>query len=104
MVDTRTLPQRILFLFSNGSVALLGVVALPSLIAKRSIRRFAWIWIIVVIALSIVANLSIGIVTSYRYVFAAWPALALVVGIGLDRLTNNTAGKNRLLAVLSLAG
>ncbi|MEP7287985.1 MAG: glycosyltransferase family 39 protein [Chloroflexota bacterium] len=85
-VDSRTVTQFILYIFSNGSVALLAVVGVYSLRFRQRITGLAWFWAIGFLVIGLLINQVWGVVAHIRYLFGLWPALALIAALGIDRL------------------
>ncbi|HYO89850.1 MAG TPA: glycosyltransferase family 39 protein, partial [Candidatus Limnocylindrales bacterium] len=79
-----------LFLFSNGSTALM---MLALIFAVRRTRRavLTWAWCLGLTGVLLVINALLGVILEIRYMLALWPVFALLVGMGLERL-----GQNRL--------
>jgi uncharacterized membrane protein len=93
--------EGILYLFSNGSIALLGILLLLAL----GKARFAWIWTLSVAAFLLIANERLRVILEVRYLLTLWPGLALLAAFGLQPLVHH---HKRLpvavLAVWSVAG
>lgn len=77
--------QNILGIFSSGSVGALIVLALLSLRKPTRSVWFAWVWLLVWFGLAwvVITRLS---VFELRYMIGLWPALALLVGLGIVRI------------------
>ena len=75
----------VLYMFSNGCVALLALFGLYSFQWKPSLR-FAWFWGIGIFVALLVVNARFGLILEVRYLLAVWPALAVIAAYGVDRL------------------
>jgi hypothetical protein len=75
-----------LYLFSNGGVALFGLLALSAARVRRRAVLLAFVWAGAIIALAVGLNAWLGLINGVRYLLGAWPALALIGGVGLARL------------------
>ncbi|MEO8396669.1 MAG: hypothetical protein ABI700_26995, partial [Chloroflexota bacterium] len=75
----------LLYLFSNGSVALLAVLAWSSLQLRRSAIGLLWFVAIGTLLLAILVNSRFHFVNNIRQVIALFPLLALIAGIGAAR-------------------
>jgi hypothetical protein len=77
--------QNILGIFSSGSVVALLALALLTLRKPTRSMWFAWIWLLVWFGLAwvVITRLS---VFELRYMIGLWPALALLVGLGIVRI------------------
>ena len=80
--------RSILYMFSNGCVALLALFGLYSF-RRTSPALFAWFWGIGIFILLIGVNARFGVILEVRYLFPIWPALAVIAGYGGDRLLSD---------------
>jgi hypothetical protein len=78
----------IVYMFSNGSVALLALFGVYSL-RRTSSMLFAWFWCMGILVLLLAFNARYGVVLEVRYLFPIWPALAVIAGYGVDRLLSD---------------
>ncbi|MBI1258059.1 MAG: hypothetical protein GC204_11360 [Chloroflexi bacterium] len=78
----------ILYMFSNGCIALLALFGLYSF-RRTSTLLFAWFWGIGIFILLIAVNARYGVVLEVRYLFPIWPVLAVIAGYGADRLLSD---------------
>ncbi|MCX9077263.1 MAG: glycosyltransferase family 39 protein, partial [Candidatus Methanoperedens sp.] len=85
-LDTRSAVQIVLFMFSNGSIALLTFFALCGLTAPRRSGVLIWFWALAALGIGLVVNHVLQVLLHVRYLMALWPVLALIVGMGTDRL------------------
>ena len=81
----------ILYMFSNGCIALLALFGFTSFrrTSRTSALLFAWFWGIGIFILLIVVNARYGVVLEVRYLMPIWPALAIIAGYGADRLLSD---------------
>lgn len=77
--------ERLLFMFSNGGLALLVILLVMSGVARPA--RAVWFWLVVLVAAAAIGNQFIPVISELRYLLAAWPLLALLVGLGAARLS-----------------
>jgi hypothetical protein len=75
----------LLYLFSNGSTALLILLLFYSW-RLRWRNVFVWFWFALVLVLLIGINAHLGVILEIRYLFALWPAVAVLTAFSLDRL------------------
>jgi hypothetical protein len=101
--DAVTLAQYSFFLFSNGSIALMGFVALYGIVRKRALG-YVWFLALSVLAMILAVNAWRSIVNQMRYVMELFPLLALVVGMGVDRLARRGVKPAYVTAVWVVAG
>lgn len=79
-----------LFLFSNGSTALLVLALFFVLQSGRRVVAI-WAWAFGLLVMLMVINAILGVILEIRYMFALWPVLALLGGIGLRYLSQDRA-------------
>ncbi|HVU09664.1 MAG TPA: glycosyltransferase family 39 protein [Phototrophicaceae bacterium] len=79
------LTSDLLYLFSNGSIALLALLAWCGAEPRRAAVRLLWIVGAATLVLTILANSRFHFVDNVRHVMALFPLLALLVGIGAAR-------------------
>lgn len=95
----------LLELFGNGSAlfTLVGL-ALALLLLKRRGAREAWFWMLATVAAVLVTNAILEIMHEgrVRYLITAWPLLAIVVGMGIARLTELPRRSDLAFGVLAL--
>lgn len=94
--------ETLLHTASNGSVALLALVAGYALTERRRQAGLVWFVTLVTLALVLVVNARIPFMVHLRYLLGLWPLLALIVGIGLARLAH--ARVNALLLFAAWMG
>ena len=68
-----------LFLFSNGSTALMLLALIFSMRRSRRVV-LTWAWCLGLAALLLVINALLGVILEIRYMLALWPVFALLVG------------------------
>jgi hypothetical protein len=75
------------YYFSNGIIPLAAILMVSAL---RRGTRTAWFFVLVSVALVIVANSRLQIIAAgrERYILMLWPLIAVVCGIGVDKLWN----------------
>jgi hypothetical protein len=100
-VDAAT---QLLYLFSSGSVALLAVVGAFALRARGQAAKLAWIWLIAGFALALLINARVQVLIHVRYLMMIVPALALLVGVGVERLAHRGVSPAILLGIWITAG
>ncbi|MBL8153498.1 MAG: hypothetical protein JNM70_04880 [Anaerolineae bacterium] len=76
--------ERLLFMFSNGGLALLAILLVMSGFSRPA--RAVWFCLIVLVAAAALGNQVIPVISELRYLLAAWPLLALLTGLGTARL------------------
>lgn len=104
-LETGAAIQHILYFFSNGSVTLLALVGTYSLMhINRRARRLAWFWTLAVTGLALAVNAWTGALYAVRHLMGLWPALALLAGIGVDRLARAGVKPLFLLGLWTAAG
>jgi 4-amino-4-deoxy-L-arabinose transferase-like glycosyltransferase len=73
------------YYFSNGVILLVAILMVSAL---RKGARTAWFFVLVSVALVIVVNSRLQVIAAgrERYVLMLWPLIAVVCGVGLDKL------------------
>jgi hypothetical protein len=103
-LDTRSAAQSTLYLFSNGSIGLLAFFALAGL---RSLRRpaiFIWFWGLSALLIALAINEWLKVILNVRYLMALWPALTLMMGLGVDYLFRKGLPLPLILSVWIISG
>jgi hypothetical protein len=80
--------EEFIYVFSNGVPLFLGVLTLLALTSRdRRVWRIAFLLLVTLIAL-LVVNQGVAVILSgrMRYLLGLWPLLALLVGVGMQRL------------------
>lgn len=104
-LSDREAVESLLRMFSNGSIALFGVLALLSLRPTRGNRvLFVWFWFGVTLLLSLLVNRLIGVLFAVRHLMGLLPALALIAGFGIDRLNRAGVRPAYILLIWAAAG
>lgn len=95
--------EQTLMAFSGGGaglgLALLGLAGL----ARRPHARLIWTWLIVALASALTLSIIVPAFIHVRYVMSAWPALALLAGLGLATLAHERRALAWVLAGVWLA-
>ncbi|MAU12628.1 MAG: hypothetical protein CL607_22595 [Anaerolineaceae bacterium] len=73
--------------FSNGNIALLLIVLAMAVGYRWRRSGFVWGWLIVVLLAIVIINVAIPFMVHARYMIVLWPALALLVALGIERMT-----------------
>ena len=75
-------------LFGNGLAPLFVIVIAFGAIAYKRDRRRIWLLALILLALLMIANLAIGMITERRtrYLISLWPLLAVLAGLGLSEI------------------
>jgi hypothetical protein len=102
-----TTPQMLgtlIYVFSNGSVALLLLVVIYAMRARG--RQAGSIWFLAAsgVALVVILNAVYPVITHIRYLIVLWPLLGLVVGLGIERVSRRGVGGGVVLAIWVGAG
>ncbi len=95
--------QAVLYAFSNGVIVLLVVVGAAAFARGRS-AGLLWFLAGFVLALSLILNALVPVITHVRYLMALWPLLALLVGLGVERLSAHGVPPRLVMAVWIGAG
>lgn len=104
VIDAATALQMLVYAFSNGSVAMLTLVAGYGLLARGRGATFVRLWVGSVLVLSLMVNLWLEYLLHVRYLFTLWPALALLVGLGIASLAGGGVRPSWVLAIWIGAG
>lgn len=75
----------LLHLFTNGSTLMFALLLALTLRRTRE-EGFVWFWALAVLGLLLLINALLGVLLEVRYMLALWPALAVLAGLGIDRL------------------
>ncbi len=81
--------ERLLFMFSNGGLGLLVILLVMSGMGWPA--RAVWFWLAALVGAAAAGNVLIPVISELRYLLAAWPLLALLVGLGAARLSRRGA-------------
>ncbi len=100
-VDAAT---QLFYLFSSGSVALLAVIGAFALRARGQAARLVWVWLLAGFALALLINTRVQVLIHVRYLMMIVPALALLVGLGVERLARRGVSPVILLGIWIVAG
>jgi hypothetical protein len=103
-LDAPTALQMLVYAFSNASVALLALVGGYGLLARGRAAAFLKFWLGGVLVLTLASNEWLKYLHVVRYLLMLWPALALLVGVGVVRLQNRGIKPLWVLAVWCAAG
>lgn len=103
-LETGELVNQIILYFSNYSVALLGFVLIGAINLREWKARFIWLIAIVVFGLVVLISARFQVFLHTRYVLVLWPLLALVCGLGIERLAQRGVPPAWILGVWTLAG
>jgi hypothetical protein len=74
------------YAFSNGSIAFMALPLIYALRARGKAAQAAWILAVGGILLAVILNAVYPVITHVRYLIVLWPLLALVVGLGVERM------------------
>src|SRR5690606_26930255 len=72
--------------FSNKSSLLFILLALSAFHLRREASRFAWFLCVSCLTLMIILNEPFGVFVNLRYTLVIWIPLAIVAGLGIQRL------------------
>jgi hypothetical protein len=94
----------LLYVFGNGGVLLLGLIVIYAISARG--RHVAYIGFAAGggILLAAILNTVYPVVTTLRYIIVLWPALALVIGVGVERLWRKGIWAGWILGLWVAAG
>ena len=85
-MQTSEIIETLLHAFSNANIALLLFLAIYALTWQNRRALLLWLWVIVSIVLVIMVNTIIPFMVHLRYLLFVFPALALIIALGLKRL------------------
>lgn len=91
--------QMLAIVFSNANVALLGFVAIYSGRGRGRGAGLTWFFVLGGVILALLISAVYPVFTHIRYLIILWPFLALMVGLGAERLARSGLSPNWLLAV-----
>lgn len=94
--------EGVLYLFSNGSIALV-VVLLVFALRRERLPVFVWFWTLGTAALLLVINERFRVILEVRYLLVLWPGLALLTAFGLQTLAQRKISVV-ILTVWGIAG
>lgn len=103
-MDTPTILHELLQAFSNGSIGLLLLLGWFAL--RQTTRSYVLllIWLLVGLGLVLLVNALIPFMLHLRYLMLLWPALALLVALGICRMARLGVPPTALLAIWLLVG
>lgn len=91
--------------FGNGGFSLLSLLLIYALFSKRSkVKYFLWLWLTVVVAISLGVNEVIQVLFHPRHMLMLWPVLALLGGLGIERLSKYGVSPLILLGIWIIPG
>ena len=90
-MQTSEIIETLLHAFSNANIALLLFLAVYALTWQNRHAFLLWLWVIVSIVLVIMVNTVIPFMVHLRYLLFVFPALALIIALGLNRLDKRTS-------------
>jgi len=88
--------------FSNANLALLALLAFYAVREWTQRARLLWLWLGVSLILVLIVNMLIPFMVHLRYVLLLWPALALIVALGVSHI--GKAGIPAALLLMIWAG
>ena len=100
-VDATT---QLLYLFSSGSLALLGLIGAFALRTRNRATLLVWMWLLVGLGLTLLVNTRVQVLIHVRYLMMVVPALALLVGLGIEQLARAGIKPAYLLVIWLIAG
>lgn len=88
--------QTLLYSFSNGGVLLFALLTIYALRfgktdPRRDAVRLTWVWLLVAVVTGLLLNERLRVIFHVRHLVVAFPALALLMGFGLEALTQRQA-------------
>jgi 4-amino-4-deoxy-L-arabinose transferase-like glycosyltransferase len=78
--------RELLDMAGNGGFGLLILLGVFALRERGRAARLVWLWALVPLALVLIVNARIPFMVHLRYLMPVFPALALLVGAGIERL------------------
>lgn len=90
--------------FSNKSSLLFILLALSAFHLRREASRFAWFLCISCLTLMIILNEPFGVFVNLRYTLVIWIPLAIVAGLGIQRLIAFGLPSALILGVILVGG
>ncbi len=103
-LDAGQVISGVLYNFSNGSVALLAVVAFYGLFARGRSIGFVVFCAASILMLSLAINLRLPLIIHIRYLLPLLPLIGLIVGFGAEQLATRGLSRVLVLAVWITAG
>ncbi|MEO8612807.1 MAG: glycosyltransferase family 39 protein [Chloroflexota bacterium] len=103
-LDPAFATTQLLYLFSSGSLALFGLVGVFALRAQGRPARLVWVWALNGLALTLMINTRVPVLIHVRYLMMIVPALALLVGLGVDQFARVGVRPIYLLSFWVIAG
>ncbi|MCA9915839.1 MAG: glycosyltransferase family 39 protein [Anaerolineae bacterium] len=90
--------------FSNANLALMALLAFYALRERTRQALLIWLWLGVSLILVMIVNALVPFMVHLRYVLLLWPALALIVALGIKHLRKVGIPAAILLIVWAGAG
>ncbi len=94
----------LLLTFSNNSVALLAVLVVFGVYKQLWTMRFIIFMVAASVIVTLTANAYYPFINQIRYIIFLWPLLAVLVGLGVERLSRMGVGPVVMLSIWVLAG
>jgi hypothetical protein len=103
-LDARSATQTTLYMFSNGNIGLLAFFALVGLCVRHRSVTFIWFLALAALLIALMVNEALKVILHVRYLMALWPALALIVGLGVHYLSQRGVSLVLALSVWIISG
>lgn len=100
-MDALAVLAELFYGFSSANIALLILLLIAGVARRRGVLLI-WLWLLGVSLLVMIVNARIPFMVHLRYLMPVWPALALIAGLGLDRLVRHP--RMALIAVMVWLG
>lgn len=91
--------HELLRMAGNGGLGLLALLALYALRQRTRSLLLIGLWIVVSVVLVLIVNARIPFMVHLRYLMPVFPALALLVGLGIERLARERVSAALVLLV-----
>lgn len=102
-MDAAEVLQLLAYALSNGFVVLLVVIGVSALARGRNVGLL-WFVAACILALGLLLNAFVPLLTHIRYLMALWPVLALLFGLGLEQLSRRGIRAEVVLVIWIGAG
>lgn len=93
----------LLLTFSNNSVALLAVLVIFAVYRNAWSLRFILFMVAAGVVITMVVNVYYPFINQIRYIIFLWPLLAVLVGLGVERLSRLGVSPTVMLSIWVLA-
>lgn len=103
-LSTPDLLAQAAWLYTNASVAFFALLIVGAVGSRGIAVRFVWCLALGTLGVGILVNTLLPVLNHARYLMPAWPALALLAGLGVQKLHTRRISAGAILGIWAAAG